>query len=182
MQIFDQFISNYTKLVSMSNHSQSIEIKKPKRLIRSILLSGLLVGLLDGAAAVISAYFPKGTKPVIVFQYIASGVFGSDAFSEGYASAFAGLIFHFTIALGWTALFFLLYPRVRILSWNKIVVGIVYGIFVLLAMKFVVLPLSQVTMINPRSVEIRQAIIHMVCVGLPISLLANRYYSIVGKP
>ena len=156
---------------------QSIQSGKFIIIFKHVLWCGLLVGFLDGTAAIISAYLGKGTNPLRVFQFIASGIFGKDAFTGGYWMATIGFSLHFIISLGWAALFFFLYPRFRILAWNKIIVGMAYGILVLLAMKFLVLPLSNVPMINPGKMEPQQIIIHMLLVGLPISILANRFYS-----
>jgi hypothetical protein len=144
----------------------------------SVLKTGLLVGVADGIGAVVSAYIPKGTSPVKVFQFIASGVFGKEAFTGGTAMVVAGIVFHFVIALGWTAIYYYaVYPGIRVFSKHTIVTGVLYGFFVLMAMKFIVLPLSRVPMINPGVIEIRQLIIHITLVGLPISLLAHRHYS-----
>src|SRR6185436_2610559 len=95
----------------------------------------------------------------------------------GTPMVFAGLFFHFVIATGWTTLFFLLYPRLKFLSWNKYIIGIAYGVFVMFAMNLVVVPLSNVPNPNTGSVHLPQLFIHMFIIGLPISLLANRYYS-----
>jgi hypothetical protein len=136
-----------------------------------------IIGLLDGAAACISAYIQKEVPPAAVFRYVASGVFGKDAFKGGTPMALLGLLFHFTVATGWTTLFFLAYPKIKFLSWNKYIIGIVYGVFILFAMNLVVLPLSNVPNSNPGTVQLPQLFIHMFVIGLPISLLANRYYS-----
>jgi hypothetical protein len=146
-----------------------------KNPIAEILKTGLLVGILDGTAA--SVYnLIKGGSPIKVFQFIASGVFGKEAFQGGYTMALIGLGFHFIVALGWTTLFYLLYPKVKIFSRNKFITGMIYGIIVFFAMKFTVLPLSNVRMLNPKAIDMVQILIHMFVVGLPISILANKYY------
>jgi hypothetical protein len=154
----------------------SLKIADSKNLLKAILLAGLVVGTLDGLAAITSAYIPREITPDRVFRYVASGVFGKDASTGGTPMALLGLFFHYIVALGWTALFFLAYPKLKFLSWNKYVVGIVYGVFVMFAMNLVVVPLSNVPNSKPGSVHLPQLFIHMFIVGLPISLLANRYY------
>lgn len=156
---------------------QSINIQKAKSLLKAILLTGLLVGILDAIAASVAGYFPRGITPDRVFRFVASGVFGKDAFTGGTPMALLGLLFHFIIAYGWSLLFFLAYPKVNLLTKNKIIVGLVYGIFVLLAMNLIVVPLSNVPNAKPGNIHLPQVIIHMFLVGLPISLMANRYYS-----
>lgn len=164
----------------MSPSSSTLEIQRSRNLFRGLLLSGLLIGLLDGTAACISAFASRGTSPVVVFQYVASGVFGREAFSGGLSIAAMGLLFHFIIALSWTALFFLLYPRADFLSRNKILAGMAYGLFVWLFMSYIVVPLSNVPpRTGPPAVSaiITGILIHMFVIGVPISLLARRHFS-----
>ena len=148
-----------------------------KSFTTSLLTAGFIVGLLDALAASISAYIPRGITPDKVWRFVASGVFGKEASEGGTPMVIMGLCFHFIIAYGWTTLFFLAYPRIKLLSENKYLVGMVYGIFVLLSMNLVVVPLSNVPNPNPGTVQVQQLLIHMFLVGLPISLMANRYYS-----
>lgn len=93
--------------------------------------------------------------------------------------ALAGIFFHYVIATGWTVLFFMLYPRVAILSKSKVVTGVFYGIFVWLMMNLIVVPLSNVP-IRPGPREVSDVVTGMlvliVCVGLPISFMISRNY------
>ena len=151
---------------------------KTKSLFISILVTGLLVGTLDAAAAVIQFIIPTVRNPVRIFEYIASGVFGMDAFSGGATMAVAGLFFHYFIATAWTSVFFTVYPRIPWLAKNKVAGGLLYGVFIWLLMNLVILPLSNVPHIP---IHITGAaigmLILMLVVGLPISLRANKYYS-----
>ena len=154
-----------------------LKISDGKNLLKAMLIAGLIIAVLDGMAACISAYVQREVTPGRVWRYVASGVFGKDAFDGGTPMAFIGLFFHFVIATGWTSLFFLLYPRIKFLSWNKYIIGIAYGVFVMFAMNLVVVPLSNVPNPNTGTVHLPQLFIHMFIIGMPISLLANRYYS-----
>src|SRR6187431_590610 len=102
-------------------------MKKDTLTTTILFRAGLLVGFLDGMAAVIQTILNNG-DPVKLFQFIASGVFGPKAFSGGDTMAMAGVLFHFAIAFTWTLIFFLIYPRWKALSWNWIITGIVYGL------------------------------------------------------
>lgn len=142
------------------------------------LRSGLIVGILDITAACVHAYLARGSAPAKVLRYIASGVFGKEALAADSGLEPLGLLFHFIIATGWTLLFFALYPKIKILSMNKVLVGFGYGIFIWLMMNFVVVPLSNVPT-GPRNL-LHMFIgigIHLVVIGLSISLLANQYFS-----
>ncbi|MBS1682143.1 MAG: DUF1440 domain-containing protein [Bacteroidetes bacterium] len=144
----------------------------------AVLRSGLIVGILDITAACAHAYLARGTTPYKVFRYIASGVFGQQALDQNSGLEWAGLLFHFIIATGWTMLFFVAYPKLKILTKNKIYVGFGYGIFVWIMMNAVVLPLSNVPPLVYRLTPTLIGIgIHMGVIGLSISLLANQFYS-----
>ena len=149
----------------------------------SILMAGLIVGTLDAIAASVHSYGFAGVTPDKVFRYVASGVFGKDAFTGGSSIAVWGLLFHFIVATGWTTLFYLLYPKIGFFSTSKYIAGISYGLFIWLMMNKVVVPLSNVPQ-APFHFTIRTAVmilIHMFIIGIPISYLANRYYSSATK-
>jgi hypothetical protein len=148
----------------------------------AILIAGLIVGTFDAIAASVYSYAFSGASPDRVFRYVATGVFGKEAFTGGMPIAAWGLFFHFIVATGWTALFYLLQPKISFLSSSKYLAGIGYGIFIWLMMNFVVIPLSNVPPgtfhLNMRAVVM--ILIHMFVIGLPISYLADKYYSAGG--
>jgi hypothetical protein len=113
----------------------------PSSLIKAILITGFIAGTLDIVAAFVNVYVSSGTGAMIVLQYIASVFLGKESYSMGFNSALLGLIIHFAISYSWTGLFFLLYPMLKLLSGNKVVVGLLYGVFVWLVMNLVVLKL-----------------------------------------
>ena len=144
----------------------------------TILLTGLLVGTLDAAAAVIQFIIPTVRNPVRIFEYIASGVFGMKAFSGGTVMVVIGLFFHYFIATAWTSLFFTVYPRIAWLGKNNVAGGLLYGVFIWLMMNLVILPLSNVPQFPIRFAGAAIGmLILMLVVGLPISLSAHKYYS-----
>lgn len=143
----------------------------------AIVIAGLLAGTLDGLAAALLFIIRTGKNPLAVFRFIASGVFGQDALSGGVLMATMGIFFHYVIAAGWTIIFFMAYSRLTILLKNWIVSGIVYGLFVWLIMNLVVLPLSRVPAVSMTVNGVLIGIsVLMVCIGLPISYLAHKYY------
>ncbi|RYF96545.1 MAG: hypothetical protein EOO00_02420 [Chitinophagaceae bacterium] len=144
---------------------------------KTIAGAGLLAGSLDIIAALIQFVINTKKNPLIVLQYIASAVYGPEAYgSKGMAAL--GLLFHFIIAFGWTVLFFLLYPKLKLLQWNRVVTGIMYGIFIWVIMTQVTLPLTK---INTGPFDATQAtiavIILIVAIGLPLSFLAHRFFN-----
>jgi hypothetical protein len=144
----------------------------------TIIGTGLFAGILDGVAAELLYFISGGKNPSIVFQYIASGVFGKEAFSGGTLMVVLGVAFHLFIASSWTFIFFLVYPRLPVLSRKKILGGIVYGLALWLAMNLVVLPLSHVRQLPFDAMRaLTGIVVLMVAVGLPVSLSAHRFFS-----
>ena len=157
----------------------SESLNNPGNKYKNIFIAGLLAGFLDGMAAVVDTLVRYGVGPASVFKFIASGIFGKEAFTGGSSMVLLGVFFHFFIATSWAFLFFMLYPRIKMLRKNKFLVGIVYGMLVWLVMNRIVVPLANTP--KTSSFNLWQALKGMsyiiLFVGIPISWLANRYYS-----
>ena len=88
---------------------------RTRSLIAAIVPTGIIAGLLDGAAAVIAHLLRGGRAPDRIFKYIASAALGPTATTGGWEMVAVGVLFHMTIAMGWTALFYLAATRVSAL-------------------------------------------------------------------
>jgi len=142
------------------------------RTARVVVIAWLLAGTLDITTAVLYYIGPSSAGAVRLLQGIASGVLGASAFEGGAATALLGLTLHYLIALIWTLVFLVAFRLLGALRRHLIAIGIAYGIIVWLVMNLVVLPLSNVRRapFQPRAAAIA-AIILVVCIGLPISLV-----------
>jgi len=142
-----------------------------------IIRAGLLAGTLDGLAASLNFYISNGKNPIIVFQYIASAVFGKTAYADTIVYGLLGILFHYMVAFGWTILFMFTYPRLSVLRKNVFVTAVLYGLFVWIMMNMIVVPLTRIPVV-PITIEsaLTQASILVVAIGLPLSWLASRYY------
>ena len=147
--------------------------------LKAILAAGIVAGSSDILAAVIVFPFILGAgTPESVLQSVAGGVHGKATFSGGWNTALAGLFIHFCIAFIWAGIFVLLYNNFKKIISNKIILGIIYGCMVWLIMNYVVMPVSayhHVTKWNWKFSPINLLII-IVCVGLPISLVADAIF------
>lgn len=142
-----------------------------------LLLTALLTGFLDGLAAVINYSINGGKNPGIVFKFIASGVFGKQALSSGPVMIIWGIIFHFMIAFLFTLFFFILYPKMRWLGDNIVLTGALYGICVWAVMNLIVVPLSNTPpVVFKFSKAIIAVLILIVCIGMPVTIMARKYY------
>jgi len=92
-----------------------------------------------------------------------------------------GLIVHFIIAISFTFFFFFLAKQIPLLVKYPIPVGILYGVFVWGTMRFIILP--YISRLNQKPIVGQEAIknaaiaagIIVVCVGIPVVLLARKY-------
>jgi hypothetical protein len=152
-------------------------------LISKTIKAGLIVGTLDILSAFIYYFMKTGEKGVFnVLKFVASGVFGKAAFSGGNKMIIAGLVLHYIIAFAFTIFFFWLFPKIKAFSKNIILPGIVYGIFIWIVMNLVVVPLSNIG-IGPFTIvnALINVIILIVCIGIPLSFMANAFYE-KGNP
>src|SRR3954469_16830967 len=141
------------------------------------LVTALIVGVCDITYAIVFSYFRSGTTPQRLLQGVASGWFGRAAFDGGWATAAAGLGFHFFIAFTITAIFFIAARRLPALTRQPLLTGPVYGIGVYCVMNYVVIPLSQIgpRPFPPMAVFVSGLLVHMFVIGLPIAIGARRW-------
>lgn len=146
------------------------------RTIGAVLRIGLIAGTLDiGENLIFNAF--RHITPAMVFQYIASGLTGPWAFHAGSASILLGVAIHYTIAMAWTALFYLASRRMTVLVRRPVISGLAYGALVYLIMNFVVLPLTRVPR-APAAMTLASRVSGVLallfCIGLTVALLTRR--------
>ena len=149
-----------------------------KRLVifRTILWIGLVAGTLDIAENLVFTQL-RGVTPWRVFQYIASGLIGRQAFQSGWASVLLGVGLHYIIALIWTAVFYVVARKFAIVMRRPVLSGLLYGGVVYLIMNFIAVPLSGVPHpLRPITLvsRINAVLALLICIGLAISLLMRR--------
>ncbi len=154
---------------------------RPKSKFITILITCLLTGTLDAIAALLISY---KIPPVIIFKFIASGWFGKQAMSGGTGTVLWGLIFHYLIASIFSVTLFQLYPAVIKILRDKYSTGVVFGLLIWVIMNYVVLPFTNI----PHGHGHIQAIglikgiaALIVCVGIPIALMADNFYKNPGQ-
>jgi hypothetical protein len=147
-----------------------------------VLRAAAAVFVLDGLyVLVVFVLILQRTTVERVFQGIAYAVLEQAAFSGGWWSAFLGVLLHFSVALAWSVVWIVAYERSDFLQratatpMRAVLVGAAYGIFVWLAMHFIVLPLTHA---KPGPLltfgSILVAVAHLLVVGPPIVLLERR--------
>ncbi len=158
----------------MSAESTAFSMKQPWG-YRAILWGGLIAGTLDITAAFFNSGL-RGRSPIWVLQSVASGLLGPNSYKGGLRSAALGLVVHFFIAFMACVVFYILSRKLGFLLHHAVVCGLLYGVAVYLVMYGIVLRITfHRSFFNPLSAVIIAVLIHMFCVGLPISLAVRRY-------
>jgi hypothetical protein len=147
----------------------------PPRSVGALLLrAGLLTAVCDGLFSSILSVAAYHSTVERLFQGVASTLLGPAAFEGGPRTALIGVLMHFGVAFGWSAVFLLLVlrsTRIRNLlrgSRGVIKVAAIYGPCVWLVMSLAVIPLL---LHRPPAISVRwwvQLIGHFPFVGLPI--------------
>lgn len=151
-----------------------------KPFAKTVILTGLFVGTTDILAAYISQWIKTGQFAEHMLNYIGGGLIGlENSMNSGNWGALLGLVNHYAIAMFFTLLFFLVFPKVKILRFDKYLIGILYAMFIGVVMNFIVLPLTPLPggkFSLPH--EFVGWIILGIVLGIPISYKAYEYYGI----
>jgi len=162
----------------MNTLTAAVAMRSRPSAFKTILLAWLTAGCLDLLAAItVYSLIMQRVTIIRLLQGIAKGALGNSAYEGGIATALAGVGFHFTIALCFTVFYFFIFPYISFLKKERIISGLLYGIFAWCVMNLAVLPVLHIASIPTKWDSItRGAVILMFCIGLPISLIVSRYY------
>jgi len=139
---------------------------------RATASAGLIARILDITSAFVIAEL-KGTGSIRMLQGIASGLHGPRSFEGGMATAGLGLAIHFLIAFTAASVFYAASRKLTFLTQHAVTSGLLYGIAVYLSMYWIVVPLAFINARHSVSRDVTAVIIHMLLIGLPISLIVR---------
>ncbi len=150
------------------------------RALRAIVFGGLIAGAFDITYACVFFGLRNHVSPIRIFQSVARGALGQNAFLGGYKTAVLGLFFHFLIALIAAAFYFLASRALRFMITHPIICGILFGASVYFFMYGIVMRVSAIHSTTlpwnyPWGVLIPNLLIHMLGIGLPIALVTRHY-------
>ncbi|NER14861.1 DUF1440 domain-containing protein [Leptobacterium flavescens] len=150
--------------------------------LKAILWSGLVAGILDSLAGVIVYYIYFGMNPFQVLQFIATGVHGPSAMEGGVRMILEGLLYHFIIAYVVAIIYFVAYPKLKVLQKFTLSSGLIYGLGIWLVMNLLILPYTNVIK-SPfdLSLAIVGIVWHMILVGVPIAIITDLFYKNLWK-
>lgn len=138
-----------------------------------LLWGGVAAGALDITAAIVTSA-TRGISATRLLQSVASGLLGRVSYEGGVSTAVLGLALHFLIAMTAAAVYFFSARAQPLLARRWIIGGVLFGVAVYFFMNLVVLPLSAFPhrIAFTPVVLLRGLLIHVFCVGLPISAAA----------
>jgi hypothetical protein len=142
--------------------------------LRGILLGGFFAGLADFIYPTVR--FVMNGKPwTAPWKGVASGLLGPRAHQGGLEMVALGAALHWFICIAAAAILYFLVSRVKLLPRQWLALGILHGIAVLLAMNYVILPLSAIGQGIYKLEELHvHAFWHIVLVGLPTAFFVSR--------
>jgi hypothetical protein len=145
------------------------------RALETVLLGGLVVGILDGLFALIFYGLVLGGRPLRIFQSVAAGVLGKASFEGGVQTFLFGVLLHFVVACCIAAVYYVASLKLPVLIRHAVPCGLIYGMLAHLGMSYVVVPLSAAA---PGRFSLNTFlpafIAHALLVGLPVALIARR--------
>ncbi|MFN8250894.1 MAG: hypothetical protein U0V75_03345 [Ferruginibacter sp.] len=98
--------------------------------------------LVAGTLDILGAIFILGNgHATATFKYIAAAVTGKDAIPAATYAVLLGAVFHYLVALCWTAAYFLLYKRTRFDKIPVIFSALLTGCIIFFSMRYIFVPL-----------------------------------------
>jgi len=148
------------------------------RAARLVVLAGVVGATCDITYAILY-YGWKGIPAERILQTVASGLLGKASYDGGWPTAALGLACHYAIVIVAAALFHAAARRRAWLRDEPVTAGLAFGVAVYAVMNFVVLPLSAYPfpLRFPLLTTATGLLVHMVGVGLPISLITRRAHA-----
>jgi hypothetical protein len=142
---------------------------------KTILISGFIAGSLDGIAAIVLFAHPVNLHNAgNIFRYIASGLIGQGAYSNGVIYPFMGLVLHYLIAVIWSAVYLLFLYRL-FKPGNLLLRVVLFTSLIWIVMNGFVVPLSGLGAARSNGWSImRSFLVLVICVGLPVVLVTEK--------
>lgn len=139
----------------------------------AIFWGGMTAAVLDIADPIVY-HGLRGVPAIRIFQSVASGLMGRDAFRGGVPTAVLGFVLHTAILMVAAWLFVEVSQRHRTLVRRPLITGPLYGLAIYAVMRWIVVPASRAPMRGETDLAglLNMLFAHTVLVGLPIVLFA----------
>ena len=141
---------------------------------RNVLLGGSLAGLADFIYPTVKALM-AGNPWFKPWKGVASGLLGQAARDGGVEMAILGALLHFFICISAAFILYFVVKNVKFLPRHWVPLAIIHGLAVLVAMNYVIVPLSQIGIVlYPLKTLHISAFWHIVLVGIPTAFFVSR--------
>jgi len=141
---------------------------------RNVFLGGFLAGLADFIYPTVKALM-AGNPWFKPWKGVASGLLGQAARDGGVEMALLGALLHFFICISAAFILYFVVKNVKFLPRHWVPLAIIHGLAVLVAMNYVIVPLSQIGIVlYPLKTLHISAFWHIVLVGLPTAYFVSR--------
>ena len=141
---------------------------------RNVFLGGFLAGLADFIYPTVKALM-AGNPWFKPWKGVASGLLGQAARDGGVEMAILGALLHFFICISAAFILYFVVKNVKFLPRHWVPLAIIHGLAVLVAMNYVIVPLSQIGIVlYPLKTLHISAFWHIVLVGLPTAYFVSR--------
>ena len=130
---------------------------------------------IDLYLVIVEAWLLRIATPVTVSQWDASNLLGRSAFSGGIATAALGFGMHLCVCLCWALLFVALFGQSALLARRPLLLGTLFGVFVMFFMRYAVVPLghaAQAPLTWDRALVL--VVAHTLAFGVPVAYVARR--------
>jgi hypothetical protein len=141
---------------------------------RLVLLGGFLAGLADFIYPTVKTVMAGGawTRP---WKGVASGLLGPSAHQGGMEMVVLGAALHWFINIVAAFVLYWVVKQLKFLPRQWLLLAVIHGVAVLLAMNYVILPLSAIGRgIYPLEQLHVHAFWHILLVGLPVGYFVSR--------
>jgi hypothetical protein len=140
-----------------------------------VLAGGLVAGALDIVYACVFWAVKADLPARRILQSVAAGLLGEASFEGGAATAVVGLVLHFFIATSMSVAYYLVAARWTLLRERAVLCGAGYGLLLYGIMNYIVVPLSAAGPGSRDPLWVGLTIVvHVLLIGIPISLFARR--------
>ena len=141
---------------------------------RNVFLGGFLAGLADFIYPTVKALM-AGNPWFKPWKGVASGLLGQAARDGGVEMAILGALLHFFICISAAFILYFVVKNVKFLPRHWVPLAIIHGLAVLVAMNYVIVPLSQIGIVlYPLKTLHISAFWHIVLVGIPTAFFVSR--------
>jgi hypothetical protein len=145
----------------------------PSRALATIFMAGGTAGAIDFIYAS-TMMMMAGQPATRAWMGVAAALLGKEAVIQvGMPMAAVGAALHFLITISAAAVFYLAAVRQPLLLKHRLLSAVVFGTLFLLAMNYVIVPLSVIgrPIYVGTSRIVRELITHIIVIGVPISLI-----------